>query len=100
MSLTRDPVTFRLYPRAGFVNAAPDLDVRPRPAVAWAGMASWNGVHRKQVGELSNGDETADYGVVEYREGRKVWFKRTIVTFPSTSDEVEMTSSGSLDERY
>lgn len=58
-------------------------------------MASWKGVQRKQVGELSNGDETVDYGVVEYREGRKVWFEHTIVTFPSTSDEVEVTSSGS-----
>jgi hypothetical protein len=64
-------------------------------------MASWRGVHRKRVGELTNGDETVDYGKVEYREGRKVWFERTIVTFPSTSDEVEVTADSAGDQgRY
>jgi hypothetical protein len=64
-------------------------------------MAYGDGVHRKQVGELSNGDETLDYGVVEYREGRKVWFRRTIVTFPSTAEEVEVTADGAAGEdRY
>lgn len=61
-------------------------------------MVSGEGVHRKQVGELSNGDETLDYGVVEYREGRKVWFTSTIVTFPSTSDEVAVTADSAPDD--
>ena len=53
--------------------------------------------HSKNVGDLSNGDETLDYGVVEYREGRKVWFEKTIVTFPSESDEVDVTPESETD---
>ena len=49
------------------------------------------GSSRKRVGELQHGDETSDYGVVDHREGRKVWFKDRIVTFPSEQDEVVVT---------
>ncbi|MDQ2728729.1 MAG: hypothetical protein M3Y91_12915 [Actinomycetota bacterium] len=60
-------------------------------------MPRSTGVHRKTVGALTNGDETLDYGVVEYREGRKVWFQRTIVTFPSEEDLVTVTADSAAD---
>lgn len=60
-------------------------------------MPSSTGVHSKPVGQLTNGDETLDYGVVEYREGRKVWFQRTIVTFPSEEDLVTVTAESAVD---
>jgi hypothetical protein len=56
------------------------------------------GAPTKPVGELTNGDETLDYGVVEYREGRKVWFEKTIVTFPSEQDLVTVTAASVSDE--
>lgn len=55
------------------------------------------GIHSKPVGQLTNGDETLDYGVVEYREGRKVWFQRTIVIFPSEEDIVSVTAASAVD---
>lgn len=60
-------------------------------------MPSSAGVHSKPVGQLTNGDETLDYGVVEYREGRKVWFQGTIVTFPSEEDLVTVTAERAVD---
>ena len=61
-------------------------------------MPRSNGVPSKAVGQLTNGDETLDYGVVEYREGRKVWFQRTIVTFPSEQDLVTVTAESAVDD--
>ncbi|MGI8751377.1 MAG: hypothetical protein ACR2MN_03530 [Acidimicrobiales bacterium] len=60
-------------------------------------MPRATGVHRKAVGQLTNGDETLDYGLVEYREGRKVWFQTTIVTFPSEEDQVTVTAESAID---
>lgn len=40
------------------------------------------------VAELQHGDETLEFGVVTHREGRKVWFEKRIVTFPSDEDRV------------
>ncbi|MDQ2725052.1 MAG: hypothetical protein M3Y36_06105 [Actinomycetota bacterium] len=60
-------------------------------------MPSSTGVHSKAVGQLTNGDETLDYGVVEYREGRKVWFQKTIVTFPSEQDLVTVMAESAVD---
>jgi hypothetical protein len=62
-------------------------------------MPQTSGGHSKAVGQLTNGDETLDYGVVEYREGRKVWFRRTIVTFPSEQDMVTVTAGSAADDR-
>ncbi len=61
-------------------------------------MPRSDGVHNKAVGQLTNGDETLDYGVVEYREGRKVWFRRTIVTFLSEQDLVTVTAESAVDD--
>jgi hypothetical protein len=61
-------------------------------------MTRFTGVHSKAVGQLAHGDETLDYGVVAYREGRKVWFEKTIVTFPSEQDLVTVTAASATGE--
>ncbi len=43
-------------------------------------------VERKRVADLEHGEETAEYGMVSHREGRKVWFDSRIVTFTSDDD--------------
>ncbi len=63
-------------------------------------MPDSNGVPKKSVGQLVNGDETVDYGVVEYREGRKVWFQNTIVTFPSEEDLVSLAVGTAFDDGF
>ncbi len=55
-----------------------------------------DGTPAKPVRALTHGDETLDYGRVEYREGRKVWFERTIVTFPTVDDLVPVTPETAL----
>jgi len=54
-------------------------------------MVRTNGGPRKKVADLIHGDETIEFGKVTHREGRKVWFERRIVTFPSDREEIEVT---------
>lgn len=54
-------------------------------------MRAPHGAPTKRVAELASGDETFDYGLVTHREGRKVWFEHTIVTFPTEDLTVAVT---------
>lgn len=68
------------------------------PGAYASGVPAASGDPSKRVADLEAGDETLQYGVVTHREGRKVWFERRIVTFPSETDTVAVTP-GSVDHR-
>jgi len=51
-------------------------------------------VQRRRIVDLVHGDETVEYGPVGHREGRKVWFEQTVVTFTSLDDEVIVARTG------
>lgn len=63
-------------------------------------MTGRQGPHAKRVNDLTNGDKTLDYGVVAYREGRKVWFDKTIVTFPSLDDRVAVSPDTVVNDNF
>lgn len=51
-------------------------------------MEARGAASKKRVADLEHGEDTAEYGTVTHREGRKVWFDSRIITFPSEDELV------------